>query len=358
MSKEPETPRPSYTLAELARILGCPFEGDGRTEIRGVSDLDRAEPGDLVFLADPKHRRLFGATRAAAVILPPDEDSGGRPALRSDNPRLTFLRATELFFSPYRPGPGIDPAAVVSPTARIGGGVSVGALSVIGEDVEIGEGTVIFPLVSIYPRVRVGAQAVIHSQVTLREGVRLGNRVILHPGVVVGADGFAYVQEADGSHHKIPQTGTVVIEDDVEVGANTTIDRAAFGETIVRRGTKIDNLVMVAHNVQVGPDAILIAQVGIAGSSKVGRGALLAGQVGISDHVTVGDGVVIAAKSGVTKDIPAGSFVAGIPHLELNEWRKLWVAAPRLYGLLKDFKKLQARLAEMERKLGEKPSGK
>jgi UDP-3-O-[3-hydroxymyristoyl] glucosamine N-acyltransferase len=231
-------------------------------------------------------------------------------------------------------------------------------LSVGGDDVEIGEGAIIFPLVSIYPRVRIGAGTVIHSQVSIREDVRLGDRVIIHNGVVIGADGFGYVPNPDGTHRKIPHKGTVVIEDDVEVGANSTIDRAALGETVIRRGAKIDNLVMIAHNVEIGSDTLLAGQVGIAGSSKVGNSVIMAGQVGVADHLQVGDKVIIAAKSGVGKSIPAGSFVAGgVPHLDIQEWRKLWASAPRLYDLIKDFKKLKARVEELEKELGEKKKG-
>jgi UDP-3-O-[3-hydroxymyristoyl] glucosamine N-acyltransferase len=184
----------------------------------------------------------------------------------------------------------------------------------------------------------------------LREKITLGDRVILHNGVVIGADGFAYLRNEDGSHLKIPQTGTVVIEDDVEIGANSTVDRAALGATIIHRGAKIDNLVIVSHNCEVGENAILVAQVGIAGSSKIGKGAILSGQVGIADHLSVGDGAIIAAKSGVTGNVPAGAFISGSPHLDIRVWRKFWAVAPRLYDLVKDVKKLRARVEELEKK--------
>lgn len=357
MKEKPETKRPSFTLGELARMLDCPFEGDGATEITGVAALDKAGRGDLVFWADPKLRRALEESRGSAAIIPSGETFARLPVIKSPNPRLTYVRATELLFSPYRPEPGIHPTAVVSPTARIGRNVAIGALSVIGEEVEIGDGAVLFPLVSIYPRVKVGGGTVIHSQVCLREDVRVGNRVILHSGVVIGSDGFGYVQNPDGTHRKIPQKGTVVIEDDVEIGANTTVDRAALGETIIRRGTKIDNLVMVAHNVEVGSDTLLISQTGIAGSSTVGNNVLVAGQVGISDHVHIGDRVIIAAKSGVSKDIPSGSIVGGIPFMDIREARKFWVSVPLLYDLVKDFKRLKVRLEELEKRLGEKGRG-
>jgi UDP-3-O-[3-hydroxymyristoyl] glucosamine N-acyltransferase len=357
MTEKPDTSRPSFTLRELARMLDCPFEGDGNTIITGVAALNRAGQGDLVFWSGPKMKRALEECQGAAAIIPSEESFSRLPVIKSPHPKRTFVQATELFFSPYRPEPGIHATAVISPTARIGRNVAIGALSVVADEAEVGDDVVIFPLVSIYPRVKVGAGTVIHSQVCLREDVRIGSRVLLHSGVVIGSDGFAYLQNPDRTHHKIPQKGTVVIEDDVEIGANTTVDRAALGETVIRRGTKIDNLVMVAHNVEVGSDTLLISQTGIAGSSTVGNNVLVAGQVGISDHVHVGDRVIITAKSGVSKDIPAGTFGGGIPFMDIRDARKFWVTVPLLADLVKDFKKLKARVEELEKKLGEKDQG-
>jgi UDP-3-O-[3-hydroxymyristoyl] glucosamine N-acyltransferase len=234
--------------------------------------------------------------------------------------------------------------------------VSIGAFSVIGDRVRIGEGTVIFPLVCVYPGAVIGERTVIHSQVSIREDVRIGRRVIIHNGPVIGADGFGYIRLADGSYKKIPQKGTVVIEDDVEVGANAAIDRAALGETLIRRGAKIDNLVQVAHNVEVGENAVLAGLTGLAGSVRIGRGALLGGQVGVADHVRVGDNVIAAAKSGITKDVPAGAFVSGSPHLDVRDWRKVWVLLPQLYGFIKDVKRLKSRVEELEKRLKDQSS--
>jgi UDP-3-O-[3-hydroxymyristoyl] glucosamine N-acyltransferase len=337
------------TVEELARLLGCRFEGDGRTVVSGVAGLENAGPGDLVFLASPKFRKLLEASPAAAAIVPPEEPFRGIPVILSANPHLTFVRAVEVFFRPYRPEPGIHPAAVVSPTAKLGRRVAVGALAVIGDEAEIGDGTVVFPLASVYPRAKVGVDCVIHSQVTIREDVRVGNRVILHSGVVIGADGFGYLKDEDGSHRKIPQTGTVVIEDDVEIGANSAVDRAALGETRVRRGAKIDNLVQVAHNVEIGENAILAGQVGIAGSSRIGKNVVLAGQVGVADHLSVGDNVVAIAQTGIAQDVPAGAVVAGTPQLDVRDWRKASVLLPQLYDLFKDLKRLKARVEELEK---------
>ena len=340
------------TVKELAERLGCPCEGDGGTVLTGVAALDKAVAGrgDLVFMAGPKFRPLLEATAAAAAILPPGEAFDRIPVLRAENPQLAFVRATGIFHPSAKPAPGVHPTASVAPTARLGKGVSVGAGCVVGDGADIGDGTVVHPLVSIYPRVKVGADCILHSHVSLREGVTLGERVILHNGVVIGGDGYGYLKGGDGRYVKIPQIGTVVIEDDVEIGANSTVDRAALGATVIRRGTKIDNLVTIAHNVEIGDNVLLVAQAGIAGSSKVGRNSILSGQVGVPDHIEIGENVVIAAKTGVTNDIPSGSFVSGSPHLDVRVWRKFWACAPQLYDLIKDVKKLRARVEELEKK--------
>jgi UDP-3-O-[3-hydroxymyristoyl] glucosamine N-acyltransferase len=341
MSIRPEDRPVRLTVRELAEALGCPFQGDGSVVLTGVAGLDKAGPGELSFLAHPRHRSRFETTRAAAVILSPEIPWERTPTLRAENPRLAFARAAAFFARPVRPEPGIHPTAVVSASARVGTGVSIGALCWVGDRAEIGDRTVLFPLVSVYPDARIGRDALLHSQVTVREGCSIGNNVILHAGVVIGSDGFAYVKAPDGSQVKVPQLGTVRIEDDVEIGANSTVDRAALGETVVGRGTKIDNLVMVAHNVEIGTNAILIAQTGIAGSSKLGNNVVTGGQVGLADHVTVGDNVSIAAQSGVVRDIPAGSVVGGSPHLEIREWIRISALLRRLPDLVQDVQRLK-----------------
>jgi UDP-3-O-[3-hydroxymyristoyl] glucosamine N-acyltransferase len=340
------------TVRELSGRLGCPFEGDGAVEISGVADLPSAGPGDLVFVVKPKLLAGLEASAAAAVILPPGLGGARIPVIRAADPQLAFVRTTAFFFQAYRPDPGIHPAAVISPTARIGRDVSIGAYCVVGDGAEIGEGSVLFPLASVYPRASLGEGCVIHSHASIREGVRLGRRVIVHNGAVIGADGFGYVRDETGAPVKIPQKGTVVVEDDVEIGPNAAVDRAALGETVVRRGAKIDALVMVAHNVEIGEGAILMAQAGVAGSSKIGRNTFLCGQVGVADHLDVGEGVVIAAKSGVTGHIRDGAFVSGSPHLDIRDWRKFWAVAPQIYDLVKEFKRLKARVEELEKKDG------
>jgi UDP-3-O-[3-hydroxymyristoyl] glucosamine N-acyltransferase len=337
------------TVRELAGRLGCPFAGDGDTLVTGVGSLEGAKNGDLVFLAHAKHRAALDASAASAAVIPENEDIGRIPVIKSPDPHLTFVRAVELFYEPTRPAPGIHPLAAVSPSARIGAGASIGPLAWVGDGAEIGAGAIIHGLAAIYPGVRIGEGSVIHSHASIREGTSVGKRVIIHDGVVIGADGFGFLKAADGRRIKIPQVGRVVIEDDVEIGSNSTVDRATLDATVIRKGAKLDDLVMVGHNVDVGENAILVAQVGISGSSSVGRDAILSGQVGIADHVAIGDGAIVAAKTGVTKDVPAGAMVAGIPHVDIREWRKFWAAAPRLYDLVKEVKRLRERVEELEK---------
>lgn len=344
----PERKSQPLTVRELAELIGCPFEGDGDVEITGAAGLENAGPGDLVFLTQAKMMPLLEASGASAAVLPPGISFERIPVLRSPDPHRAFVKAVELLWRPYRPAPGVHPSAVVASSARLGRDVSIGALAVVGEEAEIGDRTVVFPLVSIYPRVKIGKDCILHSHVSLREGARIGDRVVLHNGAVVGSDGFGYLEEKDGARRKIPQKGTVVIEDDVEIGANAAVDRAALGATVIGRGTKIDNLVQVAHNVTIGADSVLAGQAGVAGSSRLGRKVILSGQVGVTDHVSVGDEAIVAAKSGVTKDIPPGAFVSGSPHLDIREWRKFWASAPRLHDLVKESKRLAARVAALE----------
>ena len=339
------------TVEELAKLLNCPFEGNGKTEIRGVSDLEKAKEGDLVFLAQRKYRTLLDQSRASAAIIPGEEQYDRIPVIKSENPHLSFVKVVERFYMPFRPEPGIHPTAVVSPSARLGKEVSVGAFVHIGDEVEIEDGTVIFPFVAIYRGVKIGKESVIHSHVSVREEVRIGNRVIIHNNAVIGSDGFGYLQDKDKSHIKIPQAGTVIIEDDVEIGANTAVDRAALGETIIRKGTKIDNLVQVAHNVEIGENCILAGQTGIAGSVKIGKNVIMGGQVAISDHVNIGDNVMIAGRTGVMKDIPPNSIIAGVPSQDIREWKKSTLAFARLGDLVKEIRELKKKVEELENKI-------
>ncbi|MBU2439061.1 MAG: UDP-3-O-(3-hydroxymyristoyl)glucosamine N-acyltransferase [Acidobacteria bacterium] len=350
MKKQSDKQSPSFSLAELAGKVKCPIEGDRSVRITGFAGLDHAKKGDITFVSEKKHLISLEKSGASAVILPEDLNFSGIPALKSSHPYRTFVEVVTLFHSPVLIPSGIHPAAIVSPTADLGKNAAVGALSWIGEHVVIGVNSIIFPLSAVYPGVRIGKNVVIHSHVTIREDVRIGDNVIIHSGAVIGADGFGYVQDKNGHHIKIPQTGTVIIEDDVEIGANSCIDRAALEATVIRQGTKIDDLVMVAHNCEVGEHSILAAQTGIAGSSRLGKKVITAGQVGIADHLTIGDGSILAAKTGLTGNLKEGSFVSGSPHLDIRTWRKVWASAPHLYDLIKEVRKLKKRVEELEKK--------
>jgi len=331
------------TLAELATRLGCELRGDGSIAIRSIRGLEEAGPGDLTFFANPKYAAQLAATRASAAIVATGAAELPIATLRADHPYLCFARALTIFHRPLRPLPSIHPTAVVAPSATIAEPVSIGAYAVIGDDVVIGPGATIHPHVTIYPGVQIGRDFVAHAGVVLREHVRIADRVVLQPGAVIGADGFGFAPGPEGAV-KIPQTGIVVLEDDVEIGANTTIDRATLEATIIRRGAKLDNLVMVAHNCEVGAHSLLAAQVGIAGSTKIGRGVQMGGQAGVAGHVLIGDGVQVVAQSGVPNSVPAGRVVGGYPAIEVGVWRRTSAALLRLPELLRRVRRLERRI--------------
>jgi len=331
------------TLAEIAERLGCELRGDGTVEIRAIRGLEEAGPGDLTFLANPKYAAQLAATRASAAIVATGAAELPIATLRADNPYLCFAQALTLFHRPLVPPPGIHATAVVAASARIAPPTSIGPHAVVGEDVEIGPGATIHPHVTIYAGARIGRDFVAHAGVVVREHVRIGDRVVLHAGVVIGADGFGFAPSPTGAV-KIPQAGIVVIEDDVEIGANTTVDRATLEATVIRRGAKLDNLVMIAHNCEVGAHSFLAAQVGIAGSTKIGRGVQMGGQAGAAGHLTIGDGVQVAAQSGVPNSVPPGKIVGGYPAMDVGLWRRTSAAILRLPELLRRVRRLERRL--------------
>ncbi len=331
-------------LDALAARLGCALRGDGAVEVTRVAGLEQAGPGEITFLANPRYAEKLGATRASAVIVRPEVETA-QPALLTDNPYLAFARALEVLHPQPKPAPGVHPAASVDPSATLGEGVHVGAYAVIGAGCSVGPRSVIHPHVVLYPGVTVGADCVLHSGAQVREGCRLGDRVVLQNNAVIGADGFGFARDAQGRYNKIPQVGIVVLEDDVEVGALTAIDRAALAETRIGRGTKLDNLVQIGHSVTVGEDTVMAAQVGIAGSTKIGRRVTLAGQVGVAGHVEVGDDAVATGQTGVTASVPAGAVMSGTPMQPTREWKRSSLLFARLPELL-------ARLKAVEKKLG------
>jgi len=317
-------------LAELAAELGRACEGDGAVEIRGVAALDTAGSGDLAFVTSARWAEGLGASRAGAVIAPPEIDTGERPTIRSPQPRLDFARAARRLVPRPRPPVGVDPRASVAADATLGEGVAVGPGCVVGAGARVGAGTVLHANVALYPGVFVGAECELHAGSVLREGTVLGDRCLLQPGVVLGGDGFGYEVNEQGGFESVPQLGRVLIGDDVELGANTTVDRGALGDTRIGSGTKLDNLVMVAHNCDLGDGVLVTSQAGLAGSVTVERGALILSQAGISDHRRIGERAYVGPQSGVTRDIEPGERVLGTPAEPLDLARKIWVALRQL----------------------------
>ena len=340
-------------LQDIAERLGCRLDGEGAIDIRRITTLDDAGPGDLTFFANPKYIAEMRATRASAVILGEKDEPAPCAMLRARNPYLAFARAVALFGPRDAHPAGIHRLADVAPDATIAGDASIAAFVSIGQGASIGPRTVVYPHVTIGPGARIGADCVIHARVSIRERVAIGDRVVVQDGAVIGSDGFGFARGEDGAHHKIPQVGGVVIEDDVEIGANTAIDRPAVGETRIGAGTKIDNLVQIAHGVRVGYRALLAAQVGIAGSTIVEDEVMLGGQVGVTGHVRVGKGAMASAKTGITGNVEAGILVSGYPSLPNREWRKTQVLVRHLPELKRHVAELEQRIAELEEKLAE-----
>lgn len=339
-------------LGELASRLGCRLEGDAQAEIRGIAGIEEARSGEVTFLSNPRYARELAKTQASAVLV--DEkvvlqrDAGLAPlaALRSQNPYLDFARTIEFFKAAPTYLPGIHPTAVVARTAKIGEGTHVGPHCFLDEGVTIGRNSVLHSLVTIYRDTHIGDNFLAHSQTVVREGCTIGNRVILQNGAVIGGDGFGFAKRSDGHWHKIMQTAPVIIEDDVEIQANTCIDRATVGETRIRRGAKIDDLVLVGHACEVGEDAILCGQVGLAGSTRVGNRAILAGQVGSAGHLDIGDGAIITSQSGMHLDVPPGAVRSGSPVMENKLWLKVIAAMKRLPEMQKTLRHLAAEIEE------------
>ena len=338
-------------LREIAARLDCRLEGDGSIDISGVASLEDAGPGQLTFFANSKYAPLLAKTRASAVIAGDTADGVPGAVLRAPNPYLTFARAVALFADPWRPPAGIHRLAVVDEDAAIAPDASIGPFVVIGRGARIGARTIVHSHVSVGRFAEIGEDCVIHSHASIRERVRLGNRVILQDGAVIGGDGFGFARQPDGSHLKIPQIGGVVVEDDVEIGANTTVDRPSVGETRIAAGTKVDNLVQVAHGVRIGRHSLLAAQAGVAGSSVLEDQVTLAGQVGVAGHITVGKGTVATAQTGIPNSVEPGSFISGYPAIQNRDWLKASAVFRKLPELRKLVVELERRLAALEASL-------
>jgi UDP-3-O-[3-hydroxymyristoyl] glucosamine N-acyltransferase len=342
-------------LIELAQSLGCRLVGDGEREITGVSGMEQASENQLTFLANPRYAHKVKKTRAGAILAESPLD--GIDTLVSANPYHDFARALALFYRPPRPEPGIHASAAIHPSARIGENASIGAFVSVGRGVVIGRNATLHPHVVIYEEAEIGDDFTAHSHASVREFCRIGNRVILQNGVVAGGDGFGFARTKEGTHFKIVQSGVTVIEDDVEIQSLSSIDRATMGETRVKRGAKIDSLVQVGHACVVGEDNIICAQAGLAGSSVLGKNVLLAGQAGVSGHLTIHDNVVVYAQAGIGGDVPAGSAVAGSPHLDTRTWLRAVTAFPKLPELLRTLRQLEKRVAELESKSSKESPG-
>lgn len=336
-------------LSELAAALECELRGDGGIEIRGVAGMDSASPTDLTFLSNPKYARKVKHTRAGAVLVLAPIEGLAAAQLISSNPYFDFARALAMFYQPPRPKPGIHPTASIADSARIGEHASIGAFAVVGENVVVGKNAVLHPHVVIYEGTEIGDDFYAHAHAVVREFCRIGHRVTLQNGAIVGGDGFGFAKRADGSHFKFVQSGITVIEDDVEIQTLTSIDRANFGETRVRRGAKIDSLVQVGHACVVGEDNIICAQTGLAGSTVLEKNVLLAGQVGVSGHLTIHDNAVVYAQSGIGGDVESGAVMSGSPAFAARDWLRAITAFPKLPDILKTMRQLESRLADLEK---------
>jgi UDP-3-O-[3-hydroxymyristoyl] glucosamine N-acyltransferase len=318
-------------LSQIASALNARLEnGSPETDITGLNGIEQAGPGEITFVANPKYAAAARQTKAAAVIVAENFPAIPAATLRVEDPYQSFARALELFHQPLRYAPGIHPTAIIHPTAKIGRNAHIGPYVVIDEHVEIGDHALLLAHVVIYRGVKIGDNFFAHAHAVVRENCRIGNSVLLHNGVVIGADGFGFAKTPDGHWHKIPQPAPVVIEDDVEVQANSCIDRASVGETRIRRGTKIDNLVQVGHGSQVGEDALLCSQVGLGGSTEIANRVILTGQVGVVGHCKVGEAAIVTPQSGVANDVPAGALVSGAPAVDHKLWLKYSALLPKL----------------------------
>ena len=318
-------------LSAIASALDLRLEnGSPDTEITRLNGIEQAGPGELTFVSNPKYAAAARSTKASAVIVGENFPAIAAAMLRAKDPYLSFARALELFHQPLRYKPGVHPTAVVDASARIGANAHIGPYVVIDENVEIGANAVLLAHVVIYRGAKIGSNFFAHAHSVVRENCRIGNNVLLQNGVVVGADGFGFAKTAEGRWHKIPQPAPVVIDDDVEIQANSCIDRASVGETRIRRGVKVDNLVQVGHGSHIGEDVLLCAQVGLAGSTEIGNQAILTGQVGVVGHCKVGERAIVTPQSGVAHDIPADAFVSGAPAVDHKLWLKYSAILPKL----------------------------
>ena len=343
----------SKTLKEIAAFVSGELLGDGAVSVSGINSIREAVSGELAFITNSKDEALIDSTRASCVIVPKDVNGNfNKPLIKVEDPSIAFSKIIEYVNPDNIPHPrGIHETAVISKSADLGKNVSVGPYTVIADKVSIGNNTVIYPFSYIGKNSKVGNSCIIYPHVIIRESISIGNRVIIHPSSVIGSDGFGYDTQKDGTHFKIPQLGTVIVEDDVEIGSCVTIDRARFNKTLIGRGSKIDNLCQIAHNVIIGPHCLIAAQTGISGSSVLGRNVVFGGQVGVADHVRVGDFVMAGGKTGISKSFPEPKTVLfGYPARPVDKARDMIACARLLPKLFERVKALEAKLKELEKK--------
>jgi len=342
----------SKKLKEIAALIGGELVGPGDVVIKGINGINEAREGDISFIVSLKYEGSVESTGASAVLVPRDfKGTSKKPIIRTDNPSAVFSKLIEILFPDRIPHPkGIHKLAAVSDKAVIGKNCGIGAHAVIEDGADIGDNTLIYPLAYIGKNTKIGRDCIIYPNVTVREEISIGNRVIIHSGSVIGSDGFGYDTQKDGTHVKIPQVGTIVIEDDVELGACVTVDRARFSKTIIGKGSKIDNLCQIAHNVKLGPNAMIAAQCGISGSCEIGRNALFGGQVGVADHLKLGDFVIAGAKSGISKSFPSHTTLFWYPAKPVEKVRDIIASVGLLPKLFKRINELESRIKKIENK--------
>jgi len=339
-------------LAEIANSLSCDLEGDGSTDIIGVATLENARGGDLSFFTNPKYQNAAKRSKASAILVdhicPPMDVA----LLRHENPYLAFAKAVEIFHAQTPVRPFIHPLACVADTAVVGDAVYLGPYSYVGEQVVLGNHVVVQARCTIHEGAEIGDGTLIHSGSVVRERVVIGKNCVIQNNAVIGSDGFGYARQSNGEWYRIIQTGTVIIEDNVDIGACATIDRPTLGETRIKRGTKIDNLVHVGHGCIIGDDNLLCAQVGLAGSSKTGTGVVLTGQVGVAGHLTIGDGTIVTPQSGIANSVESGRTISGSPAIDHNKWLRSSAAFPRLPDIQRAVRGLESRVSSLEKGSG------
>ena len=338
------------TLSEIAAFLQAAVVGDGAVEIRDIKGLDEAGEGDLTFLANPKYRKKIATTAASAILVSAPVEGTGKNFIVVKDPYAALARLLALFYPEERDFQGVSPAAFIGPGALVAEGATVYPGVYVGEGARVGRGTVLYPGVYVGHGASVGEDCTLYPNVTVYRRCLIGSRVTLHAGVVVGSDGFGFANPGI-ENRKVPQVGIVQIDDDVEIQANTTIDRGTLGKTWIQRGAKIDNLVQIAHNVVIGENSIVVAQVGISGSTRLGKRVIIGGQAGLVGHIHVGDNVMIAARAGINKDIPASRIMSGAPAIPHTEWLRLNAHILRLPEMHKTVQELRKKIEELEKKL-------